>query len=118
MTEILIRRLTMSSHETPVAAHRKPVLFAVCCLTGRAHGHGGQTRAAAPRANGPAGSMGAADCAAGKIKRPPHLKAVRYQSKAGNRYLFFDLEEYAIIIVQAARGTVSPHPFLERGWCL
>ena len=27
-----IRRLTMSSHETPVAAHRKLVLIAVNCL--------------------------------------------------------------------------------------
>lgn len=55
----------MSSHENHVAAHRKPVLFAIVWLAGKRTGHGGQTRAAAPRANGPAGSKGAANCAAG-----------------------------------------------------
>ena len=64
------RWLTMSSHETHVAAHRKPVLFAIVYLAGKRTGHGGQTRAAAPRANGPAGSKEAANCAAGEIARP------------------------------------------------
>ena len=47
-------------------------LFNYSKLSGRERtGHGGQTHAAAPRANGPAGSKGAAYCAAGEIKRPP-----------------------------------------------
>ena len=46
------RWLTMSSHETHVAAHRKPVLFAIVYLAGKRTGHGGQTRAAASRATG------------------------------------------------------------------
>jgi hypothetical protein len=53
----------MSSHENRVAAHRKPVLVAVSCQAGEGTGHDGQTRAAAPRASGPAGSKGAANCA-------------------------------------------------------
>jgi len=55
----------MSSHKTRVAAHRKPVLFATVCLAGERTGHGGQTRAAASRADGPASSKEAANCAAG-----------------------------------------------------
>ncbi|TCL35113.1 hypothetical protein EV210_114133 [Anaerospora hongkongensis] len=58
-----IKQLTMSSHENRVAAHRKPVLFAIIQLSVESTGHGGQTRAAASRANGPAGSKGAANCA-------------------------------------------------------
>lgn len=73
MTEYQIRRLTMSSHETPVAAHRKPVLITVSCLAEGAHRPRRQTRAVAPRADGPAGSKGAADCAAGGMKKPPSI---------------------------------------------
>ena len=61
-----IRRLTMSSHETHVAAHRKPVLFAIVYLAGKRTGHGGRTHVAASRADGPAGSKEAANCAAKK----------------------------------------------------
>ncbi|WP_054259870.1 hypothetical protein [Propionispora sp. 2/2-37] len=72
----------MSSHKTPVAAHRKPVLFAIVWLAGERTGHGGQTLAAAPCADGPAGSKGAANCAAGEMKKAAHgWKAALYRSK-------------------------------------
>lgn len=62
------RRLTMRSHENHVATI---VSLASCdSKPGRKRtGHGGKTRTAAPRANGPAGSKGAANCAAGKIRK-------------------------------------------------
>ncbi|WP_093797771.1 hypothetical protein [Sporomusa acidovorans] len=52
MTAYQIRRLTMSSHQTLVAAHRKLVLVAIVRLAEKRTGHVGQTRAAAPRATG------------------------------------------------------------------
>ncbi|WP_371362452.1 hypothetical protein [Sporomusa rhizae] len=51
MTEYQIRRLTMSSHETPVAAHRKPVLITVSCLAEGAH----RPRRPNPRRRAPCG---------------------------------------------------------------
>jgi len=55
----------MSSRQKHAAAHRKPVLFAVSYLAGERTGHGGQTRAERAPCDEPAGSKGAANCAAG-----------------------------------------------------
>ncbi|WP_371373364.1 hypothetical protein [Sporomusa aerivorans] len=54
----------MSSRQNHAAAQRKPSPDAMAGWAGESTGYGGQAHAAAPRANGPAGSKGAANCAA------------------------------------------------------
>ena len=65
------RWLTMSSHETHVAAHRKPVLFAIISWAGEAHRPRRPNPFRRVPCDGPTGSKEAANCAADCTTPPP-----------------------------------------------
>lgn len=63
MTKYQMRRLIMSNNEDRVAVHRKPALFAVCCLIREHRPRQSNPRLRAPCKYEPVSSMGVAKCA-------------------------------------------------------